>query len=61
MMTGEKIVADWKKIITRKRRIVTLTYRGFTGPGWELSVTGEEKWAKRMAEKYIRKIQEATQ
>ena len=46
---------------TKKRPVeehVTETYRGFTGPGWELSVTGRPAWVKKMVKKLLPEIQQ---
>lgn len=37
---------------------VTETYRGYNGPGWELSITGSPAWVKRMAKKWVAEIQQ---
>ncbi len=42
------------------RGYVTQTVRGFSGPGWELSVTGDAVWVEKMLRKFIPKIQRVT-
>jgi len=36
---------------------ITETYRGYSGPGWEFSVTGRASFVKRMVKKYVPEIQ----
>jgi hypothetical protein len=45
----------------KKRKLSTGSrslHRGYSGPGWELSVTGEPAWVKRMVKKWVPEIQQ---